>query len=172
MPSTSEQLQQLDTTREDQRIAWLTALAIMIHVVEASLPSLLPGLKPGLANIITISVLCVYGFQTAAWVSVLRVLVGSIIIGSFLTPTFMLSLSGTVCSLLVLWLLSRIPRTGPVGYSIAASLAHMSGQFLMAWLLFIPLPSLWKLYPVLMSVALLLGIINGIISYKLVQRIT
>ncbi|MGD9000355.1 MAG: Gx transporter family protein, partial [Granulosicoccaceae bacterium] len=36
---------------EDQRIARLAALAIVIHVAESALPSPLPGIKPGFANI-------------------------------------------------------------------------------------------------------------------------
>ena len=42
------------TTRQDHRIAWLTALAITIHIAESALPSPLPGIKPGLANVVTI----------------------------------------------------------------------------------------------------------------------
>ncbi len=40
------------TTAEDHRIAWLTALAITIHIMESALPAPVPGLKPGLANVI------------------------------------------------------------------------------------------------------------------------
>ena len=47
----------IETTPEDHRIAWLAALAITIHVIESVLPSPLPGLKPGLANVVTIAVL-------------------------------------------------------------------------------------------------------------------
>ena len=53
---------------------------------------------------------------------------------------------------------------GPVGYSLLAALAHMSGQFVLAWLLFIPHAALWRLFPVLLTAALLFGIVSGIIA--------
>ena len=156
----------IQTTAEDHRIAWLTALAITIHIMESALPAPLPGLKPGLANVITIIVLLQFGWSSAAWISLLRVLCGSLLLGTFLTPTFVLSLGGALCSIGVLWLAIRLPGSGfgPVGYSLLAALAHMSGQFVLAWMLFIPHAALWRLFPVLLTAALLFGIVSGIIA--------
>jgi len=130
---------QVQTTPEDHRIAWLTALAISIHLLESAFPSPLPGFKPGLANVITIVVLIQFGWRTAAWVSRLG---------------------------------SRLPGEGfgPVGYSVLAALAHMTGQFTIAWLLFIPHPALWQLFPVLLTAALLFGCVSGIIARAMCQR--
>ncbi|MFQ5488479.1 MAG: Gx transporter family protein, partial [Gammaproteobacteria bacterium] len=115
----------ITTTRQDHRIAWLTALAIAIHIAESVLPSPLPGVKPGLANVVTLTVLFLYGWSAAVWVSLLRVLVGSLLIGTFLTPTFALSLSGALASLVVLGLGTLLPGRGlgPVGFALLASLA-------------------------------------------------
>ena len=157
---------QIQTTPEDHRIAWLTALAICIHILESAVPSPLPGLKPGLANVITIAVLLQFGWHTAAWVSMLRVLCGSLLLGTFLSPTFILSMGGAVCSVTILWLACRLPGEGfgAIGYSILAALAHMTGQFVLAWLLFIPHQAIWHLFPVLLTAALLFGIGGGIIA--------
>ena len=163
----------LHPTVEDQRIAWLAAAAVSIHILEALLPSPLPGLKPGFANIITICVLCLYGWSSAAWVSLLRVLVGSLLLGTFLSPTFMLSLAGALASLLILWPMSRLPGEGfgPVGFSLAAAMAHLSGQFVLAWLWLVPHAGIWKLFPVLLSFAVLVGLVNGIITHKVIKRL-
>lgn len=144
-----------------------------IHILEALLPSPLPGLKPGFANVITICVLCLYGWSTAAWVSLLRVLVGSLLLGTFLSPTFMLSLAGALASLLILWPMTRLPGRGfgPVGYSLAAAMAHISGQFLLAWGWFVPHAGIWRLFPVLLSFAVLVGLVNGIITQKVVKHL-
>ena len=164
----------LKSTPEDSRIAWLAALAVSIHVLESALPSPLPGLKPGLANVITIAVLCQFGWRMAAWVSLLRVLAGSLVLGTFLSPTFMLAFSGAVASMLLLGLATRLPGRGfgPLGYSLLASMAHISAQFVTAWLLFIPHPGLWRLFPVLLTFAVALGIFNGIISHSLIRAAT
>jgi len=160
---------QIETTAEDYRIAWLTALAISIHVLESALPSPVPGVKPGLANVITIAVLLQFGWRTAAWVSLLRVMCGSLLLGTLLSPTFVLSLGGAASSIAALWLASRLPGEGfgPIGYSVLAALAHMSGQFLLANLLFIPHSAIWRLFPVLLTAALLFGVVSGIIARNL-----
>ncbi len=163
----------LKTTSKDHLIAWLAALAIAIHIIESVLPSPLPGVKPGLANVITIAVFMLYGWRTAVWVSMLRVLVGSILIGTFLSPTFMLSFSGAVASLIVLWLASRLPGEGlgPIGLCLLAAMAHMFGQFYTAYLLFIPHQGLFKLLPLLMTAAVVFGIISGIIVRSMLRHL-
>jgi heptaprenyl diphosphate synthase len=157
---------QIQTTREDHQIAGLTALAISIHILESAIPTPLPGLKPGLANVITIAVLMQFGWRSAAWVSLLRVICGSLLLGTFLSPAFILSMAGAACSVLILWFARRLPGEGfgAIGYSVLAALAHMTGQFLLAWLIFIPNAAIWHLFPVLLTAALLFGIISGIIA--------
>ena len=163
----------LTTTPEDHRIAWLAALAICIHILEAALPSPVPGIKPGLANIISLLVMVLYGWQTAAWVVLLRVTVGSLLLGTFLSPTFILSFSGALASLTMLgtlWLVAR--RTiGLLGYAVLAALAHTSAQFFVAWWLFIPHAALLNLLPVLLTGALIFGILSGIIAIQLVKHL-
>ncbi|MDA1107576.1 MAG: Gx transporter family protein [Proteobacteria bacterium] len=166
----------LTTTRDDHLIAWLTALAVTIHIAESALPSPLPGIKPGLANVVTIAVLIRYGWRMAAWVTLLRVLVSSLLLGSFLSPTFVLSLSGALCSALVLALTyivaQRLPGAGlsALGYSVLAALAHMAGQFAVAYALFIPHPALLHLLPVLMSAAVIFGAVSGIIAQAMLTK--
>lgn len=162
---------QLETTRDDIRIAWLAALAVTIHIVESSLPSPIPGIKPGLANVVTIAVLIRYDWVTAAWVSILRVVVGSLLIGTFLSPSFLLSLGGAICSILILKPATYIPGRGfgPIGYSVLASIAHICGQFIIAFTLFIPHIALLQLLPILITAAILFGILNGLISTRLLR---
>lgn len=162
---------QLETTRDDMRIAWLAALAVTIHIVESSLPSPIPGIKPGLANVVTIAVLIRYDWVTAAWVSILRVVVGSLLIGTFLSPGFLLSLGGAICSILILKPATYIPGRGfgPIGYSVLASIAHILGQFMIAFTLFIPHIALLQLLPILVTAAILFGVLNGLISTRLLR---
>jgi len=163
----------LQPTRDDMRIAYLAAFAVMIHIFESVIPSPFPGVKPGLANVITIATLLIYGWRAAAWVSLLRVLVGSLLIGTFLSPTFAMSLSGAISSVLILGICWRLfgHGLGAVGYSILAALAHMAGQFLLAYLLFIPHPGLLKLLPVFMTLALVFGVLSGIIAAAMIKRV-
>ena len=166
----------IETHREDHLVAWMAALAITIHIAESALPSPLPGVKPGLANVVTLLCLTLFGWNVAAWVTGLRVLVGSLVLGTFLTPTFMLSFSGAVCSLVSMGVLykwsSLFPKlaAGPIGYGITASMAHMCGQFFMAYFLFIPHSALFRLLPILMTLALVFGIVSGCIASYVLNR--
>ena len=72
---------ELTVTAEDRRVAWLATAAVALSLVDAAIPSPLPGVKPGLANIVTLVVLIRYGWATAVWVSGLRVLAGSLLLG-------------------------------------------------------------------------------------------
>lgn len=163
---------EIRTTLDDHRIAKLTAIAIGLHLIEAIVPSPLPGVKPGIANIITLYVLYRYDFATAAWVSLLRIFAASLLLGQFLSPTFVLSLSGGVCSLLVLGLASRLPPRwfGPVSLSVFSALAHIAGQLLVVWLWLIPHSGVSYLIPIFATSALLFGIVNGLITIRLLNH--
>jgi len=163
----------VEANREDYLIAWLAAIAIGIHILESSFPMPVPGIKPGFANIITVASLILFGWKTAAWVSCLRVLVGSLVIGSFLTPTFVLSVSGALASLSVLLIASNLPgvKLGPVGYCVLAAIAHMLAQITMAYLLFIPHDAIFGLLPILMTAAVIFGVISGYITKTAIETV-
>ncbi len=154
----------IETTRDDHLIAWLAALAVVIHIAESAIPAPLPGFKPGLANVITLLALFLGGWRAALWVTLLRLLAGSLLSGTFLTPTFFLAGGGALGALALLALANRLPGTGPIGYSLLAACGHMAGQFLVAWSLFIPHPALLYLLPILMTLAVMTGLLNGIIT--------
>lgn len=163
---------QIQTTVDDHRIAKLAAIAIALHMVEAVIPSPIPGVKPGLANIVTLYVLYEYGFAATAWVSILRVFASSLLLGQFLSPTFALSLSGAVLSLAALWLGQRLSKQwfGPISLSILAASAHIGGQLLLVRLWLIPHAGVIYLIPVFAAAALGFGLINGMITAKLISN--
>lgn len=163
---------QIQTTQDDHRVAKLAALAIVLHMVEALIPSPLPGVKPGIANIVTLYVLLRYDFATAAWVSILRVFASSLLLGQFLSPAFALSLSGAVLSLGALAAGAHLPKRyfGAVSLSILAAFAHIGGQLLMVRLWLIPHAGIAYLVPIFAVAALIFGLINGLITAKLLQQ--
>ena len=164
---------ELRTTPEDHRIAQLTAAAIGLSLIDAAIPLPLPGVKPGLANIVTLIVLARYGWSAAAWVSGLRVIAGGLLLGQFLSPGFFMSLTGALLSLLVLSLAIRLPRRwfGPVSWSILAAFAHIGGQLLLARLWLIPHNGLFFLVPLFSAAALGFGILNGLIAARLLAEL-
>lgn len=156
------------TTETDRRLVGLATLAITVHVLEAAIPSPVPGLRPGLANAVTLIVLFRYGWRDAAWVSLLRVIGASLLLGSFLTPTFLLSLAGATTTLLAMAAAIPLMRLGlgPVGVGALASLSHIGGQLLVARAVLIPHDGIWLLAPWLMAAALPLGIMTGLVAVE------
>lgn len=165
-------LTQIQTSEDDHRIAKLAAIAIVLHMVEAFIPSPLPGVKPGIANIVTLFVLYQYGFGTAAWVSILRVFASSLLLGQFLSPTFALSLSGALLSLAVLWLAIRLPKKwfSSISLSVFAAFAHIAGQLIIVRLWLIHNAGVGYLIPIFAAAALFFGLINGLITAKLIAQ--
>ena len=162
----------IQTTAEDHHIAKLTALAIGLHILEAVIPSPLPGVKPGIANIVTLYVLYEYGFATAAWVSLLRVFASSLLLGHFLSPTFVLSLSGALFSLTALYLAQNLPKKyfSAITLSICAAFAHITGQLIVVRLWLIPHTGVIYLIPIFALTALVFGLINGLITARLLAN--
>lgn len=164
---------ELIPTAQDHRIARYAAVAIGLTVAEAAIPLPLPGIKPGLANIITLIVLSQWGWREAAWVSLLRVFAASLLLGQFLAPGFFLSLAGTLASLLALAVAVRLPPKwfGPVTHSILAALAHIGAQLLVARLWLIPHDGVFYLVPLFSAAAMLFGFINGLAAAAMMENL-
>lgn len=162
----------LTTTPEDHRIARLAAAAVGLSLIDAAIPMPLPGVKPGLANIITLIVLARYGWGTAVWVCLLRVIAGSLLLGQFLSPGFFMSLTGALLSLAVLAPASHLPDRwfGPISWSLLASFAHIGGQLVLARLWLIPHDGIFLLVPIFTVAATIFGIINGLIASRLLAE--
>lgn len=162
----------LKATAEDHHIARMAAIALGLTVLENAIPTPLPGVKPGLANIVTLIVLSRYGWRVAAWVSLLRVVAGSLLFGNFLTPGFFLSLSGALLSLLALALSQHLPPRwfGPVTHSILAAFAHITGQMAVVYLWLIPHSGIAYLIPIFATAALVFGTVNGLFAARFMDN--
>ncbi|MBF0317603.1 MAG: Gx transporter family protein, partial [Nitrospirae bacterium] len=126
--------------RDKYRIALLAAYAIALHGFERLIPTPVPWMRFGLANIITLLAMLMYGFRAALTVTLIRVTVGSFVIGTFLGPAFILSLSGGGLSVLSMGLVHRVVpgAFSPLGLSLTGAFFHNLGQIVVAYVLFIP----------------------------------
>ncbi|MBL8443437.1 MAG: Gx transporter family protein [Zoogloeaceae bacterium] len=156
---------------DDVRIARLAAAAIVLSVAEAAIPLPLPGVKPGLANIVILIVLLRWGWRDAVWVALLRVFAGSLLLGQFLAPGFFMGLAGSVASLVTLGLVVHLPARwfGPVSLSIFAAFAHIGGQLVLARLWLVPHDGVFYLVPVFALAATVFGLINGLVAARLLR---
>jgi heptaprenyl diphosphate synthase len=151
----------------------LAAIGIALSLLETAIPSPLPGVKPGLANIVTLIALQQLGWRAAAWVSLLRIVGAGILLGSLFTPGFWLSLAGGTGSLLMLGLANRLPGRyfSLLSHSMLAGMAHLAGQLLLARLWLIPHHGVWLLLPPLMLSSLLASVATGLLTLKLLESL-
>ncbi|MFH0826213.1 MAG: Gx transporter family protein [Pseudomonadota bacterium] len=146
------------------RMALLLALATVIHTVEALLPVTAGWFRPGLANIVGLTTLFLYGFKEALFVTLGRVFLGSLATGLFGSPAFLLSLSGGVSAMAAMGSAHRYGRRrfSVIGISLFGAVFHNIGQLFMAYLLIIRHEGVLLLLPVMILTAAGTGLINGV----------
>jgi uncharacterized membrane protein len=155
-------------------IALLVGLGVVLHRLEALLPLPTPWVKLGLANIMTLIALVFLGFRAALEVTLLRVLLGSVLGGTFLSPTFFLSLAGGLASVGIMGLLYRGGRQAfsLVGISVAAAYAHTTAIIVCVFFLYIHQSVFFNLLPVFLTFSLVSGTLTGILANSIAQHLT
>jgi heptaprenyl diphosphate synthase len=163
----------LEQIRRRVFLALFTALAVALHALETLWPAPAPWFRLGLANILTLVALFAYGGRAAWTVSLGRVLIGSLLLGRLFSPGFWLALGGAVLATAVMTVAHRLAprRLGPIGVSALGAAGHALGQTFIAWLVLIRHPGLWQLFPVLLLVAVLAGVLTGWAAVVLLERL-
>ncbi len=142
--------------------AVLTALALALSYVENFLPlSLavpLPGVKLGLANIVTVFALYALGTGQAFLILIARCTLGALFAGNLNALLF--SLFGGLSAMAVMALLSRSKHLSLYGVSIGGAAAHNCGQIAAAMLTLGNTAPLYYL-PLLLGVSLFTGALTG-----------
>ena len=117
--------------------AVLIALALALSYVERFIPLQLliplPGVKLGLANIVTLIALYLLGTKSAFVILAIRCLLGAVFGGGI--TGLMFSLTGGVLSMSVMALCKRMKTLSVYGVSILGAAAHNVGQILAAMVL-------------------------------------
>ena len=154
------------------RCAVLTALALALSVAEGLVPLTvifpLPGLRLGLANLVTVYALCRLSGREALLILAARCLLGSLVGGNLTALAF--SLTGGLLALGVMAAALRLPGTSLFGVSIAGAAAHNTGQILAAMGVLGTLAPLVYLPPLLLC-SLVTGAVTGGVSILLVHRV-
>ena len=151
-------------------LGMLTAIAMVFGYVESiiPLPSGIPGIKLGLANIIILFVIYRYGIREALLVSVARIVLSGLMFTGMWSILY--GISGTVCAIMVMSLAKFRLKLSVITVSVLGAMAHISGQMVVAGLNvgFGPVAG-YALYLLLASV--IFGAIIGTISDILIRRV-
>ena len=124
-------------TKQITRYAILLALAIILNWVEHIIPlPMIPGVKLGLAN--AVGMLCLYYLGRKAFISFgfLRVLLSSLLFGTFLGTSFWISLGGMILSTIITLILVSTTKASIYGISASAAIGHGFGQVIVVSILY------------------------------------
>ena len=150
-------------TRNLVLLSLLVALAIALRGLEALIPNPLPWVRIGLANIMTLLAILLFGLKAGMLLTVLRVLMASLMFGTFLSPPFLISLISGIASTTVMGLSDRYGKRmfSPIGLSVLGAVTHNTVQLLVAYALIIRQVHIFYLFPVLAFIGILTGCFNG-----------
>ncbi len=147
-----------------------TALALILGYVEMLMPIQfgIPGVKLGLANLVTILVLYKMGWKDALLLSVVRIVLGGFIFSNLFAVFY--SLAGGLLSLSVMGIVKKTGKFSVVGVSIWGGIFHNIGQLAVAMAV-VQTYEVGYYFPVLLVAGLLTGMVIGILSGEVLKRI-
>ena len=149
----------------------LTAVALIIFVVELQIPNPfpIPGIKLGLANIITVYAVYRYKPYEAAAITVVRLILGAVFAGNFAALIY--SASGAALCLIGMLILRRLIDEKHIWISsVFGALLHNTGQMAAA-LIITQTPQLLAYYPFLLVSGCLAGAFTGLCAQIVISRL-
>ena len=160
-------------TRELTLCAVLAALALALSYMESFFPLALivplPGVKLGLANIVTLIAMALLGRRQAGEILLVRIVLGSVFTGGVSAMLF--SIAGGVFAYLVMCLtIRRLPERLLWVVSVLAAFGHNAGQLLVAvWVT--GTPSILVYAPALVAASVVTGAFTGVAAMYLVRAL-
>lgn len=147
------------------------ALALVAGYIEQMIPITLgiPGIKLGLANIVTMVLLYTVGLRLTAGITSIRILLAGILFGTGFSIVY--SAAGAALSLFVMVILKHTKKFSYIGVSVAGGIFHNVGQILVA-IFVLETKALVYYLPVLILSGLVAGIVIGILSGLLMRRLS
>lgn len=151
-------------------LGMLTSLALIASYIETLIPVPIPvpGVKLGLANLIILIVLKLYGAKEGLLLNILRILLAGFLFGSF--STILYSLAGGLLSFAVMGVLLKTKLFSLMGVSIAGGVCHNLGQLLLA-IVVLNSAALLSYMPVLLISGLLTGLLIGIGAEQILRHL-
>lgn len=163
----------LARARRQVFLALFIAIAVSLHVLETLLPTPVPWLRLGLANIMTLTALYLYGGRAAWTVSLARVGIGALVLGRLFSPGFWLSIAGAIVATSAMIIMYRVAarRLSPIGISAIGAAGHALGQVLAARLLIIQHAAIWQITPLFLLFTVFSGILTGWLAAGLLEQL-
>ncbi len=158
-------------TKKLALMALLTALALIIFMLEAQIPAPvpIPGVKLGLANVITLTAMLILGKREAGAVLAVRIIMGAVFAG---TPSAILysGAGGLLAYAMMCLLVGRVAEKRLWAVSALSAVAHNMGQ-LAACVLVVKTPGVFLYAPALIISGVITGVFTGLAAMYLVRAV-
>lgn len=151
-------------------LGMLTSLALIASYIETLIPVPIPvpGVKLGLANLIILIILKLYGAKEGLLINILRILLAGFLFGSF--STILYSLAGGLLSFAMMAMLLKTKFFSLTGVSIAGGVCHNLGQLALA-IVVLDSAALLSYIPVLLISGLITGLLIGIGAEQVLKHL-
>ncbi len=151
-------------------ISLFSAAAIVFGYIEFMIPFDfgIPGIKLGLANLITVLLLYTFDTRMALSVSLIRIFITALLFGSLYSLAY--SLVGGILSFTIMSLTKKVKDFSAVGVSIAGGILHNIGQLIVAIITF-GVAEIGFYLPILLAAGAITGTIIGICSLPIINKI-
>lgn len=148
----------------------MIGISLVIYIVESQIPVIFPGIKLGLANVISLSALLILGWKEALTITIIRILLGSIFCGGM--SSFLFSIAGGILSNIIMIILYIFFKDIISIYtiSIIGAIFHNIGQLFVAAIV-VNNYNVYIYLPVLMVSAIITGCFVGIVAKNLKEHI-
>ena len=150
------------------RMGVFIALAMIFSYIEVLIPFNfgIPGVKLGIANIVTVTSLYIFSTGEAFGISVIRIVLMGILFGNGMSLLY--SLAGGLLSFLAMWLGKKTNWFSIMGVSMAGGVFHNVGQILAVML--VMKNSVFVAYlPVLFVAGIVTGYLIGLLANKIIE---
>ncbi len=148
-------------------LSLLIAAALMLNYFERFIPIIIaiPGVRLGLANVVSLVCISLFGYRDAFVVLIMRTLLGAFLYGSLSALFF--SLGGGLLALVAMSLLWRFKdgKLSLVGISVVGAIFHNIGQVLVAFLI-LGSASIFGYLAVLLASGVITGILIGVVAQR------
>lgn len=143
-------------------MAMMIALAMIFSYVETMIPINfgIPGVKLGLANLVIVAAIYLFGGKQAFLISIVRIFLSGFMFGNL--ASIMYSLAGGLLSLAVMLLLKKTDKLSILAVSAMGGICHNIGQLIVAMLVVENLKLIFYV-PVLLISGFLTGLLIGIV---------
>lgn len=159
------------STKKLVYLTLLSAMAIAINIFESTYLAFMPlGVRFGLANIIALITLELFGIKEMVLINVMRVMIGSLLRGTIFGSTFWISAGGVILSSICLILARKLLKLPIYSTSIISAIGHSVGQVCIVMFIYQQV-NMMAIIPLLLISAIPTGILTGMVSAGTLSRL-